>query len=93
MIFQRLARTFESWIDPFRPKASYQPPTGVAAFIWHYVSQARGAFLAMLALGGIVAVMEAGLFWFVARLVDIRDSVKPGASSPRSGRRGRQPAT
>lgn len=79
MIFQRLARTFESWIDPFQPKASYQPPTGVAAFIWHYVSQARGAFLAMLVLGGIVAVMEAGLFWFVGRLVDILDSVKPGA--------------
>jgi ATP-binding cassette subfamily B multidrug efflux pump len=78
MIFHRLARTFESWIDPFRFKASYQPPKGTVAFIWYYVSQAKGAFLAMLVLGGIVAVLEAGLFWFVGRLVDILDNVGPG---------------
>ncbi|MBL0372005.1 ABC transporter ATP-binding protein [Rhizobium sp. KVB221] len=78
MIFHRLARYFESWIDPFGPKASYQPPKGTAAFIWHYVSQAKAAFFAMLVLGGVVAMLEAGLFWFVGRLVDILDSVGPG---------------
>lgn len=78
MSLDRLARLFESWIDPFRRKASYQPPKGTLAFIWHFVSQARGAFLAMLVLGGIVAVLEASLFWFVGRLVDILDTVGRG---------------
>jgi ATP-binding cassette subfamily B multidrug efflux pump len=33
----------------------------------------------MLVLGGVVAVLEAALFWFVGRLVDILDNVGPGA--------------
>ena len=33
--------------------------------------QAKGVFAAMLVLGGLVALMEAALFWFVGRLVDL----------------------
>jgi ATP-binding cassette subfamily B multidrug efflux pump len=79
MVFRRLAHFFESWIDPFRPRSSYQPPKSVGSFLWYYVSQARLPFLAMLALGGVVAVLEASLFWFTGRLVDILDSVGPKA--------------
>jgi ATP-binding cassette subfamily B multidrug efflux pump len=79
MIFRKLAHVFESWIDPFKARSSYQPPRTALAFLWHYVSQAKGPFLAMLLLGGIVAVLEAGLFWFVGRLVDILDMVEPAA--------------
>jgi len=78
MIFRRVANLFESWIDPFRPRTEYRPPRGVLRFIWHYVSQAKWPFVAMLVLGGVVAVLEAGLFWFVGRIVDILDSVGPG---------------
>eukprot|EP01035_Chromulina_nebulosa_P042112 gene42112-57018_t len=77
MIFRRIAHLFESWIDPFRARDRYQPPKSAAGFIWFYVAQAKGPFLAMLVLGGVTAMLEAGLFWFTGRLVDILDSVGP----------------
>ncbi len=70
-----LYRTFERWIDPFRSTADSRPPAGVAHFVWHYVSQAKGPFLVMLVLGGISPLVEAGLFYFVGRLVDLLDGL------------------
>jgi ATP-binding cassette, subfamily B, multidrug efflux pump len=64
-------RLFERWIDPFREPEEPVPPDAGPAFLWHYVSQAKGAFISMLILGGLVALMEAALFWFVGRLVDV----------------------
>ncbi len=64
-------RLFERWIDPFRLPASSEPPNTAPAFLWYYVRQARSAFAAMMLLGGLVALMEAALFWFVGRLVDL----------------------
>jgi ATP-binding cassette subfamily B multidrug efflux pump len=77
MIFRRIAQSFEAWIDPFQKRPSYRPPRRAIGFIWHYVSQAKGAFLAMLVIGGVTAMLEAALFWFTGRLVDILDSVGP----------------
>jgi ATP-binding cassette, subfamily B, multidrug efflux pump len=62
---------FERWIDPFRVLDDKPVPETPFAFIWHFVRQAKGAFVAMLILGGLVALMEAALFWFVGRLVDL----------------------
>jgi ATP-binding cassette subfamily B multidrug efflux pump len=64
-------RLFERWIDPFRVLDAKPVPETAFAFIWHFVSQAKGPFFAMLILGGLVALMEAALFWFVGRLVDL----------------------
>ena len=64
-------RIFERWIDPFRQPEAGDPPNTAPAFLWHYVRQAKGVFAAMLILGGLVALMEAALFWFVGRLVDL----------------------
>jgi ATP-binding cassette subfamily B multidrug efflux pump len=77
MIFNRVAQLFEAWIDPFRPRQSYQPPGSAGGFVWHYVSQAKGPFFVMLLLGGVTAMLEAGLFWFTGRLVDILTAVGP----------------
>ena len=49
-------------------------------FLWHYVGQAKLAFVAMLVIGGIAPLIEAGLFYFVGRLVDILDQL-PGERS------------
>ncbi|MDB5561149.1 MAG: multidrug transporter ATP-binding protein [Hyphomicrobiales bacterium] len=68
---------FESWTDPFRPVDNLQPPESVIGFFWHYVRQARLAFLALLVLGGLVALVEAALFYYVGRLVDILDASHP----------------
>ncbi|MGN6144325.1 MAG: ABC transporter ATP-binding protein [Mesorhizobium sp.] len=70
-----LYRRFEDWVSPFREPANLRPPSSVAGFIWHYVGQARLAFFAMLVIGGIAPLVEAGLFYFVGRLVDILDQL------------------
>src|SRR4030095_7015304 len=57
-----------------------QPPATVFGFLWHYVGQAKLAFVAMLVIGGIAPLIEAGLFYFVGRLVDILDQL-PGERS------------
>ncbi len=75
----RILAFFENWIDPFGRKSDLAPPKGVLAFIWFYVAQAKWAFFAMLVLGGVVAVLEAALFYFVGRLVDMLDGVAPGS--------------
>ncbi|PSJ58140.1 ABC transporter ATP-binding protein [Pseudaminobacter soli (ex Li et al. 2025)] len=71
---------FERWVNPFREPANLQPPSTVWGFLWHYVGQARLAFFAMLVIGGISPLVEAGLFYFVGRIVDILD----GAAGERS---------
>jgi ATP-binding cassette subfamily B multidrug efflux pump len=75
-------RSFENWIKPFARREDLKPPEGVFAFIWFYVAQAKAPFLAMLVLGGLTAGIEATLFWFVGRLVDILATVKPGDGWP-----------
>ena len=79
MILKPILRLFENWIDPYARTGDLTPPRPLWQFIWFYVSQARGPFLAMLVLGGTVAMLEAGLFYFVGRLVDLLGTV------PRTG--------
>lgn len=69
-------RLFESWIDPFKPRADYEPPNRLAGYVWHYVRQAKWAFAAMLAYGFLNALVEASLFTFVGRLVDVMGEVE-----------------
>lgn len=78
-IFSPILGLFERWIDPFARRDNYRPPAPVLAFLAHYVGQAKGAFIAMLALGGLVALLEAALFYFVGRLVDVLDAADPSA--------------
>ncbi|MDX8447860.1 ABC transporter ATP-binding protein [Mesorhizobium captivum] len=68
-------RWFEGWVYPFREPANLRPPASVRGFLWHYVGQAKLAFFAMLIIGGIAPLVEAGLFYFVGRLVDILDQL------------------
>jgi ATP-binding cassette, subfamily B, multidrug efflux pump len=67
----RVYHLFESLIDPFRVSDSGVVPTTALAFIWYFVRQAKLVFLCLLVLGGLVALMEAALFWFVGRMVDL----------------------
>ena len=57
MFVTRIFRRFESWIDPYRKTSGFRPPGGALGFIWFYVSQAKWVFLAMLVVGGFVAVL------------------------------------
>jgi len=78
MSIKTIARLFEGWIDPYAQRDDLQPPSGAPAFVWHYVRQAKGAFAAMAFFGGAVAILEAALFYFVGRLVDMLDTVPRG---------------
>jgi ATP-binding cassette, subfamily B, multidrug efflux pump len=70
-----LYRAFERWVNPFREPANLRPPSGLLGFLWHYVGQSKGAFFAMLVVGGIAPLVEAGVFYFVGRLVDVLDAL------------------
>jgi len=78
MLLRPILNLFETWIDPFRQRDNIQPPRSTLGFIWFYIGQARWTFIAMLVLGGMSAAIEAALFWFVGRLVDILSTIKPG---------------
>jgi ATP-binding cassette subfamily B multidrug efflux pump len=77
MFIQSVLRIFENWIDPFRHRANIRPPGSTLGFVWFYIGQAKAPFVAMLVFGGMSAAIEAALFWFVGRLVDILSSVTP----------------
>ncbi|THV24677.1 ABC transporter ATP-binding protein [Peteryoungia ipomoeae] len=74
-MLQAVARIFENWINPFARSENLRPPSATLSFVWFYVRQAKLAFLLMALFGGAVAMLEAGLFWFVGRLVDLLDTV------------------
>ena len=71
---EKLNLAFEGWIDPFRPGAALRPPDSATSYILHFIRQAKLPFIALLVLGGLVALVEAALFYYVGRLVDILDA-------------------
>lgn len=77
-----LFRFFETRIQPFAEKRELRPPRSTSGFIWFYIRQAKTPFLVMLCLGGLTAAIEAALFWFVGRLVDILATVDKAAGWP-----------
>ncbi|MEN5297934.1 ABC transporter ATP-binding protein [Brucella sp. TWI559] len=64
---------FERWVDPFREPDKLRPPSTTLAFLWHYARQAKWPLAASLVVGGLLPLVEAGLFYFTGRLVDILD--------------------
>ncbi|MCF3640707.1 ABC transporter ATP-binding protein/permease [Rhizobium sp. TRM95111] len=78
MLLRAIFSFFENWIRPFARQDDLRPPTGLVAFVWFYVRQAKMPFVAMLVLGGMTASIEAATFWFVGRIVDVLATVKPG---------------
>ncbi len=80
MSMRAVYEMFEGWVNPFREPRSLRPPETVWGFIWHYVGQAKLAFFAMLVIGGIAPLVEAGLFYFVGHLVDILDQASGNRS-------------
>ena len=78
MVLRALFAFFENWIQPFAVRDGLQPPARLIPYVWFYIRQAKAPFIAMLVLGGLTAAIEATLFWFVGRIVDILATVKPG---------------
>ena len=71
-------RWFETRIDPFAGGGDVRPPAGLWAFYWHFVRQCWPAFVALVVVGFLGAVVEASLFAFVGNLVDrMREAASP----------------
>ncbi len=70
-MFDRLLAWFESRLDPLTPLPARPVPRTGFGYLWFFVSQAKGAFAAMLVLGGLTALIEAALYVFVGDLVDM----------------------
>lgn len=77
MILDRFFEKFEGTIDPFEEVDNLQPPKTTLAFIWHYIGQAKPVFALMLIFGGLVALFEAAMFYFIGQIVDVLANVDP----------------
>ncbi|TWI52840.1 ATP-binding cassette subfamily B multidrug efflux pump [Pseudomonas duriflava] len=64
-------RLFEHIIDPFKPAPDETPPSTVPRFYIHYLKQAWPAFILLLFVGLIGALIEVALFGFLGRIVDL----------------------
>jgi len=70
-IFDPVFRLFEGWIDPFKSREAYEPPNRLLGYVWYYVGQVKWAFVALLIYGFANALVEATVFSYVGKLVDV----------------------
>ncbi|WP_439891707.1 ABC transporter ATP-binding protein [Ralstonia sp. 25C] len=74
-----LLRRLEKLIDPFRPLPDSQPPSQVWRFYAHFLREVRGAFVLLLVVGLVGALIEVALFDFLGRILDMIQAT-PGAA-------------
>lgn len=70
---------FASLLDPFRPRQDNEPPADIFGFFWHYLRQAKAPFGALLVASGVAALIDAAVFYFVGRLVDLLTGASPAS--------------
>ncbi|MBC3228686.1 ABC transporter ATP-binding protein [Serratia fonticola] len=63
---------FAGWIRPFDTQGE-MPPNSPIKFILHYLRMAKLPVILMLFLSGLVAGIEAGMFYFIGRIIDMLD--------------------
>src|SRR5215467_2750446 len=70
-------RLFEKALDPTRQPARPEPPARLAAFYWHFARQAKGLFVALFAMGFLVAMLDSMIPVFMGRVVSLVTSSDP----------------
>lgn len=68
---------FERFIDPFSNTDQDVLPRDAWGFIFHFAKEAKGPFLLMLVIGGLVGGVDAALYWSVGYLIDILGQTTP----------------
>ncbi len=74
-VFERFERLIAATAAP----VPGSPPAGLLRFYWHYVRQARGAFLGLLAVGLVVALLDVAIPVFIGRAVTLVARAGPNA--------------
>lgn len=79
MIFDRLYRPFEEYLDPYEAVDDLRVPSKTLPFMWHHVRQNKVPLIACLFFGSGVALLEAAIFYFIGRIVDMLNEFNPAS--------------
>jgi len=74
----RVFSFFEHLLEPTAHSGEAPPPSGLAAFYWHYARQARRLVAALFIAGFIVALLDATIPVFIGQVVALASSHAPG---------------
>ncbi|MFC6489042.1 ABC transporter ATP-binding protein [Nitratireductor sp. GCM10026969] len=74
---ERLWRSAEGVIDPFGDTEREVLPTEAHHFILFFAAQAKWPFVLLLAAGGLMGAVDAGLYWALGWLIDLLDTSRP----------------
>ncbi|HWK43605.1 MAG TPA: ABC transporter ATP-binding protein [Stellaceae bacterium] len=66
-----LFRSFERLISATGDIVPVEPPGGLLQFYWHFVRQAKGLFAGLLAIGLVVALLDATIPVFIGKIVNL----------------------
>jgi ATP-binding cassette subfamily B multidrug efflux pump len=81
----RVFRFFESLLEPTSLPPEAPPPSGLVAFYWHYVRQARGLIGLLFIAGFSVALLDATIPVFIGRVVTLVSNHAPGVFLAEAG--------
>jgi len=81
----RVFRFFESLIEPTSLPPEAPPPSGLVAFYWHYVRQARGLIVLLFIAGFSVALLDATIPVFIGRVVTLVSNHTPDSFLAEAG--------
>ena len=70
---------FEKVLTPTATTGEQAPPPGLIAFYWHFVRQAKGLFVALFAIGFVVAMLDILIPVFIGRVVTLVSKSDPAA--------------
>jgi ATP-binding cassette subfamily B multidrug efflux pump len=70
-------RFFEKALVPTAVPDDVEPPPGLAAFYWHFARQAKPLFIALFAIGFVVALLDVLIPVFIGKVVTLVTESKP----------------
>ncbi|HUN45890.1 MAG TPA: ABC transporter ATP-binding protein [Stellaceae bacterium] len=73
-----LFAVFERLLEPTALPPEAPPPTGLAAFYWHYARQAGWLVAALFVAGFVVALLDTTIPYFIGQVVTLVSTHAPG---------------
>jgi ATP-binding cassette, subfamily B, multidrug efflux pump len=70
-------RFFETSLAPTAVPDNAEPPSGLAAFYWHFARQAKALFIGLFAIGFVVALLDVMIPVFIGKVVTLVTESRP----------------